>query len=195
MEMARGRLWECANHGDVPGLHKLLTAGADVEDVGYDGSTALQTASFTGHAEAAQVLLDAGAKPSVGVLAALGKTARLVEVLEDRPDLVNCMVGGPTPLYWASCFGHIDCVTYLLAKGADPNKIDIKGNEPMLQACWKGHVAIAAMLALAGADLTVKDPRSRMSLSELAASTHNLQLVAMLAWVSRIRSAETIDDG
>lgn len=179
-------LWYAANQGNVERLKKLIGDGGDIEELGSLNSTPIETAAFVGHAAADQVLLDAGAEASISVLAALGKTEKLVEILEREPDLLHKHPDQVVPpIYWAACFGHTDCVVYLLSKGADPNAANIEGNEPLLRACWKGHVAVVAILALSGADTAVKDPRSGMSLQEIAARKKNQELSAVIEWVSK----------
>jgi ankyrin repeat protein len=92
--MSRDALCACAAAGSVDSLHVLLAAGFSVNVPAHDGDSPLHSACFSGHADVAAILLDAGA-----LLAA-----------EDR--------NKHTPLFRAVCGGQCECVELLLASKA-----------------------------------------------------------------------------
>ena len=92
-----------AQTGDVQSVRHLLTAGANPNDTGADGNSAVVTAIFSGHSAVAQALLAAGADPE-----AAG--------------------GGYAPLHIAVLRGDGATMSALLAKGANPNALITKGS-------------------------------------------------------------------
>jgi ankyrin repeat protein len=59
---------------------------------------------------------------------------------------------GYSPLMLAGYAGHVEATELLLARGADPNTMDLFGNTVLMGAAFKGHVAIVVRLLTAGAD-------------------------------------------
>ena len=59
---------------------------------------------------------------------------------------------GYAPLMLAGYAGHSDATELLLARGADPNTMDLFGNTVLMGAAFKGYVAIVVRLLSAGAD-------------------------------------------
>lgn len=82
--------------GDAPTVRVLLSAGADVDDAGPDGVTALMLALVKRHEELALLLLAAGADP-------------------------HPADAGFTALHLASATGSLAVAEALLARGADPD--------------------------------------------------------------------------
>jgi ankyrin repeat protein len=58
---------------------------------------------------------------------------------------------GYAPLMLAGYAGHVEATELLLARGADPNTMDLFGNTVLMGAAFKGHVAIVVRLLAAGA--------------------------------------------
>ena len=113
----------------------LLTAGADVNGAGKDG-TALSAAA-TGSTTVLQVLLDAGADPN-------------------RPNPQDCWMPGRTPLH-SALVGGAPNVELLLAAGADPNARTPDGLTPLVAALLQSHlgdpVEVVRSLVQAGAEV------------------------------------------
>lgn len=152
--------------GDAPTVRVLLSAGADVDDAGPDGVTALMLALVKRHDELALLLLAAGADPSP---AAAGFTA----------------------LHLASATGSLAVAEALLARGADPdvrlerpqrltNSFEIGvftspgsgrltqiGSTPFIVAAKSADARMMRMLAAAGADphLTTDDGSTALMLA------------------------------
>ena len=87
---------DAARQGDVKALKALIAKGADVNHALGDGMTALHFAAERNDAEAATVLIKAGAKLDAGT-----------------------RIGGHTPLHVASKAGSAETVTLLVEHGAD----------------------------------------------------------------------------
>ena len=60
-------------------------------------------------------------------------------------------------LHYASCNGHEDVVKFLLAtEDLDVNKVDDKGNTPLILASQEGHISIIRTLLQNGANVNHK---------------------------------------
>jgi uncharacterized protein len=95
-----------------------------------DGFTALHLASFFGHAEIVDLLLDAGAE---------------VDVPARNPMRV-------TPLHSAAASGHVGIATRLVERGADVNARQEGGFTPLHSAGQNGDQETARLLLKHGAD-------------------------------------------
>lgn len=125
-------------------------------DHGADPGTALQTALVHGEFEAANALLERGAKLTLPAAAALGRTADASRLLpgansEDRH----------LALALASQFGHLEIVRALLDAGENPDRYNPVGSHshstPLHQAAGGGHEKVVHLLVERGASLERKD--------------------------------------
>jgi ankyrin repeat protein len=121
-----------------------------------NGVTAVLVAQYHGRRDLVEDLA-AAAEPDLDIFeaAALGRTARLGELLQDDPDLVNAWSpDGFSPLQLASFFGHPDAAALLLDGGAETDAV---AKNPMRvtalhSACAAGDARIARLLLDNGAD-------------------------------------------
>jgi ankyrin repeat protein len=134
-----------ARWGQVESAHHLLAAGADANDVGPDGASALLIAVHSGHRDLARLLLERDANP-------------------------NASAAGYTPLHAAVLTGDLPTVEMLLQLGGRPNaqvtlatKVTrngqvlmlgehLLGATPLALAAKFAEVDIMAVLAGAGGD-------------------------------------------
>ena len=118
--------------------------------------TELLDALYRGQAERVDELLAAEPQLTVHEAAALGRTDRLRELLDEEPDRANEFGDdGFHPLGLACFFGHVDAARLLLGRGANVNALS--RNE---------HIQTAAIHAAAAAE--GKDEQVRYELVELA---------------------------
>ncbi len=135
-----------ARHGAVESAALLLEAGANVNDTGADGNSALVLAAMSGHEALARYLLERGADPDAD---RAGYTALHAAVLRSQPDLLRDLLArgaspnvsltrstpvprwtfqhiftlrekGSTPLMLAAKYLEPEMVRVLAAAGADP---------------------------------------------------------------------------
>ena len=148
-----------ARQGDVDCAGLLLDAGADVDDVLPDGTSALTVAAHSNHPALVRLLLDRGANPNV---IGSGYTALHAAVLRGNPDSVRALLArgalvnsrvrhgtattrgsrefflpdeltGATPLWLAVRFLEGDIMRLLLDRGADPS-LALRDGTTMLMA-------------------------------------------------------------
>jgi len=127
---AAARLWL------TNGAARLLSAHAPLNVANHAGRTPLRIAVESRGAAMAQVLLDAGASPDVGLehdtLAHLaaenGDTATLAVLLAHGLRLEARDWTGATPFQRAAVAHQCDTLAWLRARGADVNATDLRGN-------------------------------------------------------------------
>ena len=82
----------------------------------------LLLAIYRGDQARTDELLAANPELDVFEAAALGRTVRLRELLDEDPDLANAWAGdGFQPLGLASFFGHVEAARLLVERGAEDN--------------------------------------------------------------------------
>ena len=128
----------------------LINSGADVN--GGDGFiiAPLHEASVGGNTEAIELLIQSGA--DVNILS--------TEEWHNVP-------AGSTPLHFDARharYDRLDCITQLLAAGADPNIINSAGQTPLHHAAWTSSVDVVNALLDAGCDPLHRDNDGRTPL-------------------------------
>ncbi len=139
-------------------------------------------AAYNGRKDIAQMLIDAGARLDIFEACATGQIKRVQELIKEKPDRVNSFASdGFTPLGLAAFFGYADIVTFLLAKGANPNLASKNEQRvtPLHSAVAAGHFDIAGVLLENGAKVNVQQEDGFTPLQE-AAANGRLDLVELL---------------
>lgn len=93
-------------------------------------------------------------EPDIHDAARNGDVARVKELLEREPGLVNARANPwkETPLHCAVDHRHREVVELLIAKGADVNAEDISRQTPLHEAAIRGHEEMVRLLLAHGAD-------------------------------------------
>ncbi len=107
----------------------------------------------------AELILEDGADYDIYTACALDDLARVKAL---TPPVSGHF--GMTPLHWAARAGALDCVEYLIAKGADVNALNDNKRPPIVLAAERNEGATILALADAGADLDTQDKKGRSAL-------------------------------
>lgn len=162
---------------------------AQVDRRNKAGQTALLRSCETGHFEIAQILLDAGAYPSMtndhgatqlGDLAASNQRQSVGFLLDAGADLDSLDSFGRTALYRAAEDGHFGLCNDLMQWGANPNIVVHGGDStPLGEAASNGFSKTVECLIEGGADIEGRDRRGRTPFFR-AASHHQLEVCRAL---------------
>jgi ankyrin repeat protein len=145
----------------------LRRRGADINEPGPGGCTALIELVLENHQEAVKLLLANGADanfcvkgsnfPPLSLAAGQGNEEISLLLLDSGADLETRDTEGFTPLHTASREGQLNTTALLLKRGADIESMARNGNTPLLSAAASGFPEVVRLLAQAGANLNAKD--------------------------------------
>jgi ankyrin repeat protein len=140
------------------GVVKLLIGrGADVNATGASGMTALHGAAIGGDEETVAFLLGQGAQANSRI--PTGITPLILAYHMGNIGVVRVLLQhigthvmeetdkqGWRALHWVAYSGHEAVATFLLEQGAQANSRDVRGNTPLMLACFEGHTGVVRML-------------------------------------------------
>ncbi|KAK8911022.1 hypothetical protein QC760_000086 [Botrytis cinerea] len=166
---------------------EVLRRGDSVEDQDQNWSRPLHCASYRGHKEMVQLLLDAGADIAAtqnGRLTALEVAASrhhddVIQLLLERGANINDVSNSGTALEGACFSGDIKLVQKLLAIGAAVNPEAKFGSTPLKAAARKGHADVVRLLLDEGANVDQYDDYNGTAL-QTAAWTGQIEVVQIL---------------
>jgi len=150
-------VFEVASLGRVDRLRAVAGDRVAVASFSKDGFTALHFACYFGQAEAARILLEAGAKADAVAQnpmqvmplhsAASAKNLEAARLLIEHGAPVNArQQGGWTAIHAAAQNGDWAMVKLLLKHGANARAANDQGQTPAAAARDKGHAGIAELL-------------------------------------------------
>ena len=152
--------FDAARVGRVDILRALYEAHYPINSQTSAGYTAVILSAYDSQPEALEFLLRIGADPCLGdrhgntsLMGALYKgnlaVARRLLATGCPIDQVNN--AGETALSFAALFGRMEMLPELVARGADPNHADARGNTPLGIVLQQGNRDSAAALRKVGA--------------------------------------------
>lgn len=151
-------IFEAAALGDAARVRALLGSNRELlRSYSADGWTPLHLAAFFGNAEAARVLIEAGAPLEAKSRNGLANTALNAAAAGDRMEVVRLLLergadpnarqhGALAPLHSAAFNGDLEMVKLLLQHHADPGAITEDNRTAAGMAEEKGHEAVATLL-------------------------------------------------
>ena len=157
-------LVEAAKTGDLPRMVRIL-GDTDVDQKAIDGTTALHWAVYRNDAAMVDLLLEAGAKPTLEnrygfpplyFAAVNGNPTLLKRLLAGGADSATTVPGGETVLMTASRTGDPAVITALLTAGADANAVNDAGQTALMWAAAANNAAAVAALVAGGAKLGMR---------------------------------------
>jgi ankyrin repeat protein len=187
-------------------IDELLRRGADLNARRYDGARPIHLTNGDYHyrgwrdvpddwptkpAEVYQHLVSRGATVDLGMACATGNLARVRELLDREPALVNRLSdydgyyrGCGAPIKNAAASGHLEIVRVLLERGADPN-LPEEGIAPrghaLYSAAANGHFEVAKLLLEHGAHPNVEVESSADTLSRVISNGDQKMLELLCA--------------
>jgi ankyrin repeat protein len=110
-----------------------------------------------------------------------GDLQRVRELLEANPELVNRKDSsfGRTPLHWAARGVHLDVLSFLLEKGADPNAVDNSKITALHSVSSRGHKEAVEWLLTNGAHVNAVDEFWKTPLAYAISGNHE-ELIGLL---------------
>ena len=150
-------LLAAAEAGHSAAAIAALAAGADANQRGPDGTTAVMYAAYNGDAGLVAALIEAGAD------------VRLANAF------------GTSAITEAALTGDFPVLEALLEAGADPNFRNPEGETPLMAVARTGRVDAAELLVDAGADVNAVENFGGQSALMWAAARSNADMVRFLA--------------
>jgi hypothetical protein len=152
--------FDAARVGRVDILSALYDAHYPLDSKTHAGYTALILAAYDEQPAALDYLLKAGADPCIGdrngntaLMGALYKGELTIarRLLKTRCPIDQTNNAGETALSFAALFARLEILPDLVARGADPNHIDARGETSLVIARLQGNTEAAAALRKVGA--------------------------------------------
>jgi uncharacterized protein len=179
--------------GDLPQVRSLLSADPTLALTRTpEGISVVLLSIYYGHTDVAALLLESAPEMDIFEAAALGKSGRVIDLLEEDPDLINANApDGFTPLGLAAFFRHPDTVKVLLEHGAHPSQpaANTTRVQPLHSAVASQQLAIADMLLNAGADVNARQQHGYTPLHAAAANGQLDMVYLLLKWGADLTAA------
>lgn len=188
-------LFDAIRKGNAEEVRALLAADPGLSNARTpEGATPVQWAVYTGQVSLAPLLLG-GRQPDFFEACALGRTARVAELLSSDPGIVNShSADGFTGLGFACFFKHVDAAKLLLDRGADPGLPSANALRvaPLHSAVAADLLELVDLLLAHGADPSPREGGESTPLHS-AAGHGNRQIIARLLAAGADSSARSID--
>ena len=168
-----------AREGNVDKLRNLLAEGADLNARDLSGNGALAEALDFEEWDAVDMLIEAGARLTLGEMISQGNANDVKVLLKSGAKVNEQTLDFSTPLLSAIDEQDAEKIALLLSAGADVNLASMSGT-PLTAAAWRDNTDIVQMLIDAGADVNAIDYQGKTALSEailLGKSQHVSRLI------------------
>lgn len=196
MEVNERAFVEAVKAGDFAQVQALIDQDpALVYAQDEQGLSAVMLSAYSGHNEITSLLLENGTTLNLFEAAALGKMTRVIQILNQTPEVVNSYaVDGFTALGLAAFFGHQTVAQSLLSRRADVNLPST--NElhayPINSAVASRRLELVDLLLSAGAEINACEGAGYTPLHQAAADGH-LVMVRLLIEHGADPAARTVE--
>ena len=153
-------LWDAIRNNNIEFLKTRINAGANVNYIYHNRSTALMLAIDKNNFEIVKILIESGADVNLKV-----KDIRLLYFGGDN------YTTDFTPLMCACAYGNKEIVKALIETGANINDVNERGWSALILACMYGRRDVVKLLIEAGADVNCRD---NGNVSGLMYAAHNI---------------------
>lgn len=181
----RTEFFDAIRAGDAARLEALLAADPALAASRTEaGHSAVLLAQYHRRRDLVARLLEAGAPLDIFDAAAVGRTDRVAELLDEDPELVTAYSSdGFYPLGLAAYFGHPGTVRVLLARGADVTQVarNRMRVQPLHAAVSAGDAEVAELLLEAGAPVNVGQQEGWTPLHGAVHNDHHEMVRLLLA--------------
>ncbi len=166
----------------------LARSGVDVQATDIVGYSALHRAVWGRQGQAADVLLEHGAKRDIYTASGLGDVASVTAYLDADPEAVSrADRGRRTPLHWAAAGCRAGVMRLLIARGALLDATEVWDHQtPLMVAASSGCLEAVQVLLQSGADASLCDDRHHTA-GELAEEAGHSETAAVLREHDRTR--------
>jgi len=176
-------LFEAVKAGNLDDVRRLVTLAPSLAGArDANGVSAILLATYHGHRDVASALVEMGAPVDIFEASALGRTDRILALLDEDPARVSAFApDGFYPLGLAAFFGQLEAVRVLIAAGADVqatarNAFKV---QPVHAAAASRNLDILRAVLAAGGDPNVPQQQGFVPLHE-AATSGNREMAELL---------------
>jgi ankyrin repeat protein len=159
-------LMVAASNGFDKEIERLISKGADINVVSYQGATPLVFAVANNHLSSVLTLL--AHNPDVNKLTSNNETPLLISVKNQNLEIAEALIRGgadidladktgATAIHYAALAGNFKMTDLLLYYNADCNKKANDGTTPLMAAILAGYTDITDLLFQNGANLESRD--------------------------------------
>jgi len=143
------------SYGNYDIVKVLIENGADIFAVTKFNDTPWANALIFKNDKIAELLVQNGAEESIFTETIKGNFAKVKEMLDENPELIEQRIGNATVLNYAAFCGHKNILELFLEQGCDVKNIDTES--PLQSAAQLNQVDIIKLLIDEDADVNAKD--------------------------------------
>ncbi len=187
--------------GKIEVVESLICHGAVIDAKASDGLMPVARAIMSNQVEIVEMLLQHGANPNA--MAAFGETS--ISLLSSALCLKNTIISdiligfgadvnnkNCLPLVAAISTRDISAIKFLIARGADVNKIGNNGDAPLVFAALQGEMTVTKLLLENGAKSDTKSGATAIGIAEAHGHNEVANLIRNFAYRSPVATSASL---